>query len=773
MRRADRLLEPGAVLGGALVGALLRERLALDELSPGGRLGAFRIVRELGRGGMGIVYLATRSDGAFDQQVAIKWLPVGESAANAAGQFKRERQILAGLRHSHIARLLDGGSSDGHLWFAMEHVDGAPVDRYAADAGLGWRERVRLLLPVIDAVQFAHARLLVHRDIKPDNVLVDADGRAMLVDFGVAALLGEVDARAAYTEGFVSPEQRLGAPPDISADVWQLGRLLQATLAAGTPAQPAPDIPADLKAIIACATTAEPAGRYPTAAALQSDLQRLLAHRPVSVRRPGAWGRLRLLARAHPLGLASSVLALALFAATITGFMLRLAHQRDVAEHARATAEAINAFIEEDLLPGADPLQAGSRDTSMAELAERALARAEARLGAAPHVAAQVELSLGRTLANLGDFKSAERAFALAIGHLAKLYGPGDKRTLDARLQRERQMLDRARLTTAEPRLNKLRADVLDHLGPTSPLLPEVDNQLAHAALVRDDFAACAARYRALLPHTANADAVLRADTYMGLSMCEARLGHPEEALAHADRSVALASQALGAQHPYALESKLAQETALVGMGRYDEAADVLQQLTTAFEQRYGPAHQMTLLAMHDLGLALTCAGKADQGVTWMQHAAEGRARILGTQHPWYAMSESVLGMAHIRLRQYPQAGAALVRARAALGDHAEETPYVQAALLENEADLALAQGRARAALARYDEALAVGAHLYPAGHQRLTVLRLGRGLALLGAGDADAARPLLRDALERIGTRPDCRGPQIAQARRLLAGTP
>ena len=172
----------------------------------------------------------------------------------------------------------------------MEHVAGIPIDQHVGNAGLDWRQCVQLLLPVIDAVQFAHAHLLVHRDIKPDNVLVDTDGRAMLVDFGVAALLSEVDARTAFTEGFASPEQRVGAPPDIRADVWQLGRLLQAIVNVTNHRQANATIPEDLHAIIAHATHATPDKRYPTAAALQTDLKRLLAHRPVSVRRPGLWG---------------------------------------------------------------------------------------------------------------------------------------------------------------------------------------------------------------------------------------------------------------------------------------------------------------------------------------------------------------------------------------------------------------------------------------------------------------------------------------------------
>lgn len=775
MHRIDRLLQPGHLLGGALVGAWLRERLCLAEPTPGQSLGAFRIERELGRGGMGIVYLAVRADGAYEQEVAIKWLPVGEqAAAGAVEQFRRERQILADLRHPHVARLLDGGcSADGHLWFAMERIDGPPVDRYAADATLGWRARVRLLLPVIEAVQAAHARLLVHRDIKPGNVLVDSDGRAKLLDFGVAALLYEVDNRHAYSDGYASPEQRAGAPPDITADVWQLGRLLQAVLDAAAIGRTAPKRPRDLDAILGCATDPQPGRRYPTAAALQADLERLLAHRPVQARPPGPWHRLRLLGQAHPLGTLASVLVLLAFALVVILFMLRLAHQRDVAEQARADAEAVNAFVDDDLLPGADPLQAGAGDVTAAALAERALARAEIRLYDRPEVAARVEVSLGRTLANLGHFESADRAFGAAIGRLSTLYGAHATRVLQVRLLREQQALDRSRLTTAEPRLAALRADVLASLGPRAGLLVEVDSQLARAAFVRDDFALCAQRYSALLPRTANAEASVRADALMGLSLCEARLGHGPAALTHARASLALATARFGAQHPYTLESGLALETALVELGRYEEAVGVLRGLVSALDQRYGADHPVTLTAVHDLGFVLTCAGRASEGEPWLRRAAEQRARVLGPQHPWTAMSEAVLAMALIQQHRLDAAAGELAQARAALGNDAAATPYVQVALLENEADLALARGHAADAAARYAAALAVATQLYPADHPRLAVLRVGHGLALLDGGQQAGGRALLGEALRRLGTQPDCRAGQIALARQRLGALP
>lgn len=768
MDRVDRLLEPGRLLGGALIGELLRDRLSADEPVAGQMLGAFRIDRELGRGGMGVVFLAHRADGAYEQEVAIKWLPAGFDVGQVE-LFRHERQTLAGLRHPHIAHLLDGGrSEDGHLWFAMERVDGAPVDRHAAAGALDWTARVRLLLPVIEAVQFAHGRLLVHRDIKPGNVLVDSDGRAKLLDFGVAALLGDAEARCAYTDGYASPEQHAGAPPVIASDVWQLGRLLQAVLAASSPGRARLRWPRDLDAVLERATATDPAQRYPTAAALQADLERVLARRPVAARPPTLAHRLQLLGQAHPLGTLASVLALLAFVVIVGGLLVRLAHQRDTAEHARAVAEAVNAFLEEDLLPGADPLQAGSGDITVAAVAERALARAEPRLHGMPEVAAQVELSLGDTLSDLGRFTSADRAYRDAITHLARVHGPRDERVLRARLLREQNAIDRPSMATAEPRLRALRADALASLGAQAGLLVEIDSQLARAAFLRDDFALCARRFAAVLPRLPRAEPAARGDAFMGLSLCESRLGDWPQALEHARQAHALEVTAHGPQHPLTLETNMALESALVGLGRYDEAVAVLHALVDVLGHRYGPDHPTTLTAVHDLGYALTCAGQPEAAEPWLQRAADGRARTLGAHHPWYAMSETVLGMALVAQHRYAPAAQALSRARAALGKHAAATPFVDATLLENEADLSLARHDTDAS-ARFRAATIAAQTLYPIGSQRLAVLRLGEGLALLQAGDAATGRPMLREALTSIGDHPDCRAAQIAQARVLL----
>ena len=765
----DRLLEPGRLFQGALVRTLLRDHGDVRELEPGQLLGAFRIVRELGRGGMGIVYVAARADGEYEQEVAIKWLPSGALDPAHLDQFRHERQILAQLRHPHIARLLDGGhDEDGHLWFAMERVEGLPIDHHAATEKLSWRERVALMLPVVDAVLFAHGRLLVHRDIKPNNVLVDNDGRAKLLDFGVAALLSETDARTAFTPGYASPEQRDGARPDVASDNWQLGRLLQAVMEA----QPAPKMPGDLAAVIAKAMEPSPMRRYLTASALQADLQRVLDYKPVTARVPGFPHRLSLMVQAHPWVMLGSTLAFTGFCVVVTGFMLSLAHQRDEAERARAVAVAVNRFLNDGLLPGVDPLQGGSNDITATQLITHALDTAEQRLQDLPEVAGEVEASLGRSLANLGNQQEAQAALDRAIVHLTQARGPHHASVLAARLTRELFDLDMSHMHSADARLASLREEAVRYLGAKAPLVFDIDNQIARAAYLREDFARCETLYAAVASTAANAAPAAAADTYDGLSQCEARRGHFTPALAHAREAQALRERFYGRDHPSTLETGLAIETALIGLGRYDEAIVVLHDLQSALGHRYGETHPTTLNVTHDLGFAMTCAGRAEDGATWLRRAADGRGRLLGRSHAWFAMSEAVLAMALTRGGHFVEAEEALATAESVLQAHPADNPYAQAILRENQADLALAEGHYSQAIEHYDEAITAATPLYAADHPRRAVLQLGRGIAQWRNGHVEEGRSAIEGAFVVLGDHADCRADQIAEARKMLAKT-
>jgi len=324
------LLEPGALVGGPLMRSLAVAIERSERLPLGTRLGPFRITGELGKGGMGIVYRAQRDDGAYSQQVAIKCVQRMDDARREA-LFLRERQILAELRHPHIARLLDGGRHEsGRLWFAMECIEGERIDTHAFHQKLGVRSRISLMLQVIDAVSFAHQRLLIHRDIKPANVLVDSDGTVKLLDFGIASLVDDDHHEHAYSPAWASPEQRQQLQPGPASDQYQLGLLLNAVLSCPrtteefdkhtTAAQwPSSTVGGqqisashwcdvgnsvrrrELLAILARACAEQPDARYGSVAEFARDLQRWLDRRalagPATCARIRGWLAIRISVR--------------------------------------------------------------------------------------------------------------------------------------------------------------------------------------------------------------------------------------------------------------------------------------------------------------------------------------------------------------------------------------------------------------------------------------------------------------------------------------------
>jgi tetratricopeptide (TPR) repeat protein len=348
---------------------------ATDRPQPG-RVGPYEIDRLLGRGGMGSVYLAHRADGHFEQQVAIKFidLPIGSHLFRE--RLRQERQILATLQHPYIARLLNGGvTEEGWPYLAMEYVDGMPIQRFSAEHKLTEAERIELFLRVSDAVQFAHQNFVVHRDLKPDNILVVADGTPRLLDFGTAKLVSpSLDKRDSeltragyltYTPQYASPEQVLGKPITAATDTYSLGVLLYLLLTGTLPYRleelttaemlhvvceeppPRPCLPSgkrlngDLEAILLKALRKEPQDRYPTVEQLAKDLRAYLDGHPVGARRGTLRYRASKFAHRHRLILASTVV----LAATLAAGVAAVGWQAGVANRERRKAEARSADL--------------------------------------------------------------------------------------------------------------------------------------------------------------------------------------------------------------------------------------------------------------------------------------------------------------------------------------------------------------------------------------------------------------------------------------------
>lgn len=440
----------------------------------GQRVGPYRLVRLLGEGGMGTVWLAERADGALRREVAIKLPLFGPERLRLAERFARERDILATLAHSRIARLYDAGVAEGgQPWLAMEVAEGEPITAYAAARGLAVDERVRLFLQVLDAVQYAHNHLVVHRDLKPSNIVVDAQGQVHLLDFGIAVLLGQPGREAALTElgqavltpPYASPEQIAHRPLGTASDTYSLGVVLCELLSGARPYQPtngsraaleqailetepvppskAPGLaPAtarrlrgDLDNIALKALSKDPAQRYASADAFAADLQRHLDGLPVQAHPGRAIDRLGKFVRRHRTPVAASLsVVLALAVGTGVAWRQAVSAQRASEQAAQSAhqagqerdkARAVNTFLVElfedpkGLRPGAPD----AYDLTARQLLDRAAERLRQQGGASNAAQADLVFTLATMYLEADEDAKAIQLLQEALAFTTRTHG--------------------------------------------------------------------------------------------------------------------------------------------------------------------------------------------------------------------------------------------------------------------------------------------------------------------------------------------------------------
>lgn len=775
--------------GGALSGALARRALpdvALQrELEAGDVIGPFRIVGELSRGGMAIVYLAERADGEFVQQVALKWMAVTGNRGAAEALFRRERQTLAGLEHPGIARLIDGGrSSDAMLWFAMELVEGEPIDVWCEARQAPRTQRLRLMLALCEALAFAHARLLIHRDIKPANVLVNRQGRIKLLDFGIARLADQDDllGNFALTPGYASPEQWRGESVTVTSDVYQTGLLLATLLdvlpasatSAHVTAMPAAEapvagpvaltlerlacLPRDLAAIVRRATALDPAARYAGMAALGDDISRYLARRPVAARAGGALYRIACLLRRQPVAVAATVLALGL----LTGSGWRIAIERDLAQQqaARATAQASRAESVLEFLYGlllwATPQQHRGEEKTVAQALAYGVEQMRETARDQPALRAQMLYLLGKMYSQRRDRERARALYgeAYALLHAAP--------AADPLLLAEAAYGLAAQLSDAVDRKQSLA--LVDEAMVLYGDHPEKAERRIHAW-----------RLKAI---RLNQD------------------GQLERAIAENRAAVASALERLGRENA-ATARAIHDLSGRLVQGGYDDEALPLKREGHAIQQRlHGDDHPGTSLAALGLAGMLISRGEYAEADALIARDGEVRKRLWGDRHPEYARHLYLVASYRLQVGRAPEARELIRRAiaineasgatgRTALSMQYELLARTHEQLGEFEASLAacrhgqdpqlfgaklgwdggglsLDAARALRKLGRFDE---VGAELteaarlwqaLPMQHPNQAGLAIERGFAALHDGDAAAARTHAERAREILPQRPE-----------------
>jgi eukaryotic-like serine/threonine-protein kinase len=479
---------------------------------PGDHIGPYRLLHELGRGGMATVWRADRTDGRIERQVALK-IPNAEwTDRGLADRIRRECAVLASLNHPNVAQLYDAGWSESGLpYLAMEVVDGQPIDRFCSERSLSVRMRVRLFVEVLRAVAYAHARLVVHRDLKPANVLVTGEGRVKLLDFGIAKVLsdsagaaGESDltrsAGRPITLAYAAPEQVLGQPVTTATDIYALGIMLfellcgqrpfppqtetrsaiEEVMARGDPPRPsslASDrtsvraLRGDLDVITCKALQKNPDGRFETAAAFADDLTRYLEGRAIHAQRGSAWYRLRRFVLRNKLALGAT----AAVTAAVLGGLTTALWQTTRAEREAQNSAAIGNFVL-SVIQQADP--DASQQTKQSDLAllRTVEERIDRQLSARPDLRFPLHLAVATSYRNRGEVKEAGDILRKSLRDAEEAPQLKELDVLRARvLLGEVSSDDKERAQMLDPAIPALR-----RLGrPAAPVL--VDALLAHS----------------------------------------------------------------------------------------------------------------------------------------------------------------------------------------------------------------------------------------------------------------------------------------------------
>ncbi len=639
--------------------------------APGELAGPYRLVREIGRGGMGVVWLAERADGSLKREVALKFPLIYFHNQTLTDRFARERDILARLADARIARLYDAGvTAQGQPYLALEYVEGEPITAYCERAGLDVQARLRLFLDVLRAVQYAHANLVVHRDLKPSNILVTASGQVRLLDFGIAKLLAEGEAEEteitrvggrALTPDYASPEQVSGATITTASDVYSLGVLLYELLTGVRPAKmlrpsqatqskkQRSELRGDLDTIVLKAIQKEPQLRYSTADAFAQDIERYLAGEPVLAQPESTWYRARKFVLRNKLVVSSAAgiaLALAVGAGVALWEARRALEEKRRADIQAATARAVTEFLQNDLLAQAgSEAQAGEGKRSDPDLKvrtalDRSAARISGKFASQPAVEAAIRQTMAVTYTDLGLYPQAQQQEQRAFALRQRVLGQEDADTLDSMQSLAEIYRREGKYDQAEPLLTNL-LDIERRLKrETSPQALVAMHTLALiASSGRADYKRAEALYAALL---------------------------------------AVQRRVQGEADPRTLATMNNFAAMLMREGKYAQAEELYKKVADVKRRVMGPEHPSTLTSMNGLGVLYLSEGKYAQAEAQLGAVLEARRRVMGEQHRDTLSTMGMLGRLYLDEGKYAESERLLTSvvetSRRVLGDDNPDT---------------------------------------------------------------------------------------------------
>jgi len=617
-----RALERMLAAHAAERGLSIEGRLAPEPDPAPERIGPYRLLRLLGEGGMGEVWLAEREEPGFRRQVALKRIRRGLESGELRRRFGIERAALARLSHRGIAQLYDGGiDGAGIPYLALEYVEGRPLVEAAEALRLGLDERLALFEEVCAAVHYAHVHLVVHRDLKPSNILLTGEREVRLLDFGIAKLLDPDAAdlgatRTALllaTPEYASPEQLAGEPVTTATDVYALGLLLHELLTGrrptrdktGTLTESRRALRGDLETIVATALRREPERRYASVERLAEDVALYRAGRPIRARPESLSYRLRKFAGRHRVAVGAAAL-ISLLLAGFTAYAWRqagvLARERDAARAERDKARELSDFLTD--LFGADPYadDPGLRDsTTLGEFLERSESTVRRELGGRPELEAALLARLARLHGNLGRLDRARKLAEEALAARRAL--PGDR-----------------------------RADVAESANTLATVLQEEGELAAAETLFREALALREALHQP--PHADIAESLNNLAIVL-VERNDPALGAETEAVER--RALEMRRALFGDDHLDTLQSRNNFAVFLVkraGPGDLEEAETLLRAVLDGRKRRLGADHPTVANAENNLANLLDDLGRESEAIPLFHEAIRAWSASLGADHP-------------------------------------------------------------------------------------------------------------------------------------------
>ncbi|MEX2528111.1 MAG: serine/threonine-protein kinase [Gemmatimonadota bacterium] len=661
-------------------------------------IGPYRIVKPLARGGMGSVFLAVQEGEGFRRSVAVKVVRTGMDSPEALARFRQERGILASLKHPNIARFLDGGvSAEDVSYVAMEYVEGDPVDRYCQTHRLSVPERIALFLKVCDAVHHAHGNLVLHRDLKPGNILVTPDGHPKLLDFGIAKLLDPSQPpeplaltqgdRPPFTPEYAAPEQLRGEAVSVATDVYSLGVVLHELLWGYRPRDPATSgsrtvgtarslstrSSGDLKFIVDRAVSTNPMDRYSSVDALRDDLVRYQQGRPVRARPSTSLYRARRFVGRNRAGVAAA----ATVALVVLGAVGVLIYQGRQAALERDRALEVRGFLLE-MFGAAAPDRTAVDSVTAVQLLDRQAQSLETLYGNRPDLRAEMMMALAEGYDRLGMWKSAAELAENALKVRREFRGETDSRSAvslgllgwirheQGSSEEGEDLLRQALSDLGSGReWDRERSRILNDLGVVLEAQGEYDEAeehytralelrrrvfgLGHRSVAITGSNLSVIRYRrgdlsgaveaasqalAVMQEAVGPDHQRSIIIAHNLAAMQMALGDMMGAEAEYRELLDRQTRLQGAEHPTTVNIQVALARALLNQGKWEEAGRHYGTAIPLLEARLGPRHPMLGQSLLGLGEAELEGGRAEDAHPHLARAHEILQQALEEGHP-------------------------------------------------------------------------------------------------------------------------------------------